>query len=203
MANEYRITQAPVETEAKRADGDTYPRVTQAPVEIEEKRPTADTAVRVTHPPVDINTRRTPTLTALRTTHVVVEMIFPYVCGQQPIPPTPPTEYRSIRRLRRAPHLSAEHAWIFYHEMQLDLEVGVGQSTGPTDPVVMLRWSDDKAHSWSNEHWVSAGKIGEYKRRAMWRQLGRSRDRTFEVVVDAAVQWALIDAHLGFTVGRR
>jgi hypothetical protein len=29
----------------------------------------------------------------------------------------------------------------------------------PLDPQVMLRWSDDGGHTWSNEHWRSMGKI--------------------------------------------
>ncbi len=30
------------------------------------------------------------------------------------------------------------------------------------NPQAMLRWSDDGGHTWSNEHWRSMGRIGEY-----------------------------------------
>jgi len=71
------------------------------------------------------------------------------------------------------------------HSLQLDCESGVGTDTGQAqDPQVMLRWSDDGGHTWSNEHWVSVGKIGEYYRRAIWRRLGMTlklRDRVYEI----------------------
>lgn len=71
------------------------------------------------------------------------------------------------------------------HSLQLDCEAGVGTNTGQgVDPQVMLRWSDDGGHTWSNEHWVSIGKIGQYFRRAIWRRLGMTtklRDRVYEI----------------------
>jgi hypothetical protein len=39
------------------------------------------------------------------------------------------------------------------HTMQLDCETGVGLNLGQgEDPQLMLRWSDDGGHTWSNEH---------------------------------------------------
>lgn len=72
-----------------------------------------------------------------------------------------------------------------HHSLQLDLETGVGLVSGQgSNPQVMLRWSDDGGHTWSNEHWVSIGRIGEYYRRAIWRRLGMTmklRDRVYEI----------------------
>jgi hypothetical protein len=56
--------------------------------------------------------------------------------------------------------------------------------TQGSDPEVMLRWSDDGGHTWSNEHWAKMGKIGEYYRRVFWRRLGMTlklRDRVYEI----------------------
>ena len=67
------------------------------------------------------------------------------------------------------------------------------------DPQVMLRWSDDGGHTWSNEHWVSIGKIGEYYRRAIWRRLGMTlklRDRVYEVSGTDPVKIAIMGAEL-------
>jgi hypothetical protein len=53
-----------------------------------------------------------------------------------------------------------------------------------SDPQVMLRWSDDGGHTWSNEHWRSMGRIGEYGKRVLWRRLGMTlkiRDRVYEI----------------------
>jgi hypothetical protein len=52
------------------------------------------------------------------------------------------------------------------------------------DPQVMLRWSDDGGHTWSNEHWSPVGKIGAYGHRTFWRRLGMTlklRDRVYEL----------------------
>lgn len=115
--------------------------------------------------------------------------------NQQPI--TYGTRRTVLRRLRRAPHISAEQTWLFHKKFQLDLQAGVGTNTGQgADPTVMLRWSDDGGHTWSDIHTVAAGKIGEYTRRALWRRLGRSRDRIYEVTVSDPVSWHLIQAFL-------
>jgi hypothetical protein len=86
------------------------------------------------------------------------------------------------------------------HGMQLDLETGVGLNLGQgNDPQLMLRWSDDGGHTWSNEHWVSAGKIGQYYRRAFWRRLGMTmklRDRVYEVSMTDPVKTYIMGAEL-------
>ena len=68
-----------------------------------------------------------------------------------------------------------------------------------TDPQVMLRWSDDGGHTWSNEHWRSMGKIGEYGRRVIWRRLGMTqklRDRVYELSGTDPVKIAIMGAEL-------
>ena len=67
------------------------------------------------------------------------------------------------------------------------------------NPQVMLRWSDDGGHTWSNEHWISIGKIGEYYRRVIWRRLGMTlklRDRVYEVSGTDPVKIAIMGAEL-------
>lgn len=90
-----------------------------------------------------------------------------------------------------------------HHSLQLDCETGVGLNTGQgSDPQVMLRWSDDGGHTYSNEHWVSIGKIGEYYRRAIWRRLGMTlklRDRVYEVSATDPVKIAILGAELMIT----
>ena len=87
-----------------------------------------------------------------------------------------------------------------HHSLQLDLETGVGLNLGQgEDPQIMLRWSDDGGHTWSNEHWVSIGKIGQYYRRAIWRRLGMTqklRDRVYEVSGTDPVKIAITGAEL-------
>lgn len=66
----------------------------------------------------------------------------------------------------------------------------------PQGPQAMLRWSDDRGKTWSNEHWVDCGQAGNYKTRAVWRRLGRSRYRVYELTVTDSAKWALVDAYL-------
>lgn len=86
------------------------------------------------------------------------------------------------------------------HSLQLDCESGVGLETGQgSDPQVMLRWSDDGGHTWSDEHWTSMGKIGQYFRRVIWRRLGTTqklRDRVYEVSGTDPVKIAIVGAEL-------
>ena len=107
-----------------------------------------------------------------------------------------------IRRLRRAPHLVTDLQRQYFDELQIQFQPGVGISTGQgNDPQAMLRWSNDGGSTWSNEHWTSIGKIGRYKNRAIWRRLGFSRDRIFEVVVSDPVKAVIVSANLKASIG--
>lgn len=104
-----------------------------------------------------------------------------------------------IRRVRRAPALTAENERIFYSAFELDLEPGVGVAAGnaqDVDPQVMMRMSNDGGKTWGAEMMRSAGKIGEYKKRVRWNRLGAARRRVFEVSVTAAVPWRITNAFL-------
>ena len=89
------------------------------------------------------------------------------------------------------------------HTLQLDCESGVGLNNGQgADPQVMLRWSDDGGHTWSNEHWSSMGKIGQFFRRVFWRRLGMTlklRDRVYEISGTDPVKIAIMGAQLDVT----
>ena len=75
-------------------------------------------------------------------------------------------------------------------------------ATAGYDPQVMLRWSDDAGHTWSNEHWNSMGKIGAYGTRTIWRRLGMTekiRDRVYEISGTDPVKIAIVGAELFVT----
>ena len=91
-----------------------------------------------------------------------------------------------------------------HHALQLDCESGVGlsESQQGDDPVVMLRWSDDGGHSWSNTHNGAVGKIGEYGKRVIWRRLGitrKLRDRIYEISGTDPVDMAIMGAELSIS----
>ena len=86
------------------------------------------------------------------------------------------------------------------HSLQLDCEAGTGLNTGQgSDPEIMLRWSDDGGHTWSNEHLSKMGKIGQYYRRVFWRRLGMTmklRDRVYEISQTDPVKAVIVGAEL-------
>ena len=116
----------------------------------------------------------------------------------------------TIRRLRRAPHLVSDLQREYFEELQIQFQPGVGL-TGVTTPLngevvganpqAMLRWSNDGGSTWSNEYWSTIGQIGKYKNRIIWRRLGWSRDRIFEVVVTDPIKAVIVSANLKATVG--
>jgi len=87
-----------------------------------------------------------------------------------------------------------------HHAMQIDLESGVGLNSGQgSNPEIMLRWSDDGGHTWSNEHTSQVGKIGEFYRRVWFRRLGMTmklRDRVYELSMTDPVKTAIMGAEL-------
>lgn len=112
----------------------------------------------------------------------------------------------NIRRVRRAPFVSNEQQYIFHSSMQVDVEVGLGPIPPLLDgdgnargPSMTLRWSDDSAKTWSNSYSVDCGQSGQYKKRVIWRRLGRSRERVYEVSVSDPVPWRIVDAYLSAT----
>jgi hypothetical protein len=109
---------------------------------------------------------------------------------------------QTIRRLRRAKHLTADLQRQYFESFQIQFQPGVGLNNGQgQDPQAMLRWSNDGGSTWSNEHWVTIGKQGNYVNRALWRRLGWSRDRIFEVVVSDPIKAVIVSAELKMSAG--
>lgn len=116
----------------------------------------------------------------------------------------------TITRFRRAPHILDNLNRVFFNEFALDAETGVGLDGlelldgdgNVRDPQIMLRWSDDSGHTWSNEHWTSLGAIGEFRKRVRWLRLGQSRFRVFEVTITDPVQVVIIMAYVDVTQGK-
>lgn len=89
----------------------------------------------------------------------------------------------------------------FQHSLQIDGESGVGLDGDQQgdDPVMMLRWSDDGGHSWSNVRHIPMGRIGATGTRMITRRLGSTeklRDRVYEVSGTDPVKIAFVGAEL-------
>lgn len=102
-----------------------------------------------------------------------------------------------IPRIRVAPYLSGDGERRRLHQLEIVMETGVGLVDGQgEDPQAMLQWSDDGAHTWSNEHWTSIGRLGKRETRAIWRRMGSARERVLRVTVTDPVPVNIISARL-------
>lgn len=134
-----------------------------------------------------------------------------------------------LRRWRALPPGANDFKRTAQHTLQLICETGVGLTGYASDPVifvedgvpvlvdeftmvltgnpatlgadpqVMLRWSDDGGHTWSNEHWRSLGAEGASQTRVFWRRLGMTeklRDRVYELSGTDPVKIAIMGAEL-------
>jgi len=107
-----------------------------------------------------------------------------------------------IRRTRTSKAIREDGKNVFHHQLEIFFEAGTGLITGQgSDPQAMLSYSDDGGHTWSSEIWRSAGKIGEYKRRAVWNRLGSSRQRNYRLEVTDPVKWVITGANLEAELG--
>jgi hypothetical protein len=109
----------------------------------------------------------------------------------------------AIRRLRRSPTIGTEMERIFHFSLTVDFQTGLGPQPpltdadgNPREPQAMLRWSDDRGMTWSNEHTLPCGQSGRYKDRVIWRRLGWSRYRVYELSVTDPIPWVVVDAYI-------
>jgi len=101
------------------------------------------------------------------------------------------------REIQSGHSYAADYNNLFMSELRLDMETGVGLAVGQGNaPQVMLSISHDGGHTWGVERWTSAGKIGEYRARARWRRLGRTRDTVFKIRMTDPVKTVFLGAAL-------
>lgn len=100
-----------------------------------------------------------------------------------------------ILRLRSTAATESLQVRMFYSMLQVDMETGVGKATGQgANPLLMLRYSSDGGHTWSNEKTATIGKIGEYSARAKFNRLGSGRNRVWEISLTDPVKFAVFGA---------
>lgn len=131
-------------------------------------------------------------------THIVGDWETGYLYRMNPL--LTDDDGREVKRLRRAPYIDNELKRIFFAQFQLDMEVGQGTATvppPPVDPQITLRWSDDGGYTWSDEMTIPTGRSGQYRTRVIWRRLGYSRQRIFEVsTAQIGLNLSLYNAYL-------
>ena len=87
-----------------------------------------------------------------------------------------------IIRQRIAPGITDEHKRHPIDQIELLMDVGVGLQSGQgSDPQAMLSVSDDGGITYGNELWAGMGRIGQYRTRVFWQQLGANPDAVIKV----------------------
>jgi len=91
-----------------------------------------------------------------------------------------------------------ERFTLFHEELEIEVQAGVGLDGAAQGsmPEIMMQYSDDGGHTWSNEIWREIGRIGEYKNRARWIMLGDSRDRIYRFKLTDPVNLEIVAAYL-------
>ena len=83
-----------------------------------------------------------------------------------------------------APLVSENNQWVAHRRVTVDIDTGVGFGSGQSsDPVILLRWSDDGGITFTNFRSRKIGKAGERKKRVFWNRLGKSRSRVYQIAV--------------------
>jgi hypothetical protein len=111
-----------------------------------------------------------------------------------------------IRRVRRSPYVGVAGEYNYFQSLEVMADTGLGPSVAlpdeqgnARDPQLMLRWSDDGGHNWSNQRIINMGQIGTFSKRMIQRRLGRawgSMGRIFELSFSDPVPLRIVDADL-------
>jgi hypothetical protein len=77
----------------------------------------------------------------------------------------------------------------FHDRLEVRFEAGVGLTTGQgSDPKIMMEFSDDGGRTWKQLPTRTLGKKGEYRDRAVWHNIGSSRQRVYRGTISDPVK---------------
>lgn len=106
-----------------------------------------------------------------------------------------------MRRQRIAPYITDGLRNDRFNQLRVEMQTGVGLNVAPAalgyDPQVVLRYSNDRGETWSNDVQRSAGKVGQTLRRVTYAPLGSSRvGFTADLSMTDPVPTAFLSAYL-------
>lgn len=82
-----------------------------------------------------------------------------------------------------------------FGQIWIEMEAGVGLVSGlGSNPKMMMRISRDGGHTYGGETVREIGKIGEYRRRAVWNGVGRARDWLYKFRIVEPVKTVFVAA---------
>ncbi|WP_369050355.1 hypothetical protein [Burkholderia gladioli] len=108
-----------------------------------------------------------------------------------------------IQRIRSFPHLTGSDGnRVLFRQFIADMQVGAGMPDDSRDPLLSLRWSDDRGATWGNPIMASMGRRGEFRTSIQYQRLGYARDRVFELSWSEPVATALNGAWIDVSRAR-
>lgn len=94
-------------------------------------------------------------------------------------------------------HIANEGQRIRANTLEIGIEGGVGLIDGQgSDPKILMRLSKDGAHTWTDWHEASMGRIGQYNTTARFRRLGLAEQMTFHIRITDPVKRAICGSYL-------
>lgn len=90
------------------------------------------------------------------------------------------------------------------NKLEIFLEAGVGlvsPSAQGYDPEIMVSFSDDGGHTFSEEIWAKVGRLGEFQKRVEFNALGTFTERIIRLRMSDPVHWCVYSAAAEIEVG--
>lgn len=101
----------------------------------------------------------------------------------------------NIHMILRGKHIFNQKKRVRFTRLELGFEPAT--TTDQTaQPVAGLRLSKDGGHSWGTQTFAYLGKVGEYLKRCIWRNLGSGRDIVPEIVIAEPIKKVITEATL-------
>lgn len=101
----------------------------------------------------------------------------------------------AIQRRITTNSINSENKLLKHRKIEIECEKGIGLNGGD-NPRIILEFSDDDGKTWSNYYYLTVGKIGEYKARAVRYRLGSSRNRVYRLTMSELVPWTITRAFI-------
>lgn len=103
-----------------------------------------------------------------------------------------------ILYLRSWPHMEEEAKRLTFRTFIAEMDAG--NASGDANPMVSLRWSDDRGSSFGEPVLMPLGQAGQYDTTIQWWGLGLGRFRVFELSWSEPVKTALLGAYVDVLV---
>ena len=105
-----------------------------------------------------------------------------------------------IRRIRRSPIYKNSNNRTTVYKLQLHCETNQALVEGQgNDPQVIMKYSTDGGHLFSNEIWRDLGTSGEFQDVVIWHALGQGRKWVVEICVSDPIKWIILEMSAVFS----